>query len=61
MTPEEALGEIFNFITTWGPWALAIWAVFALIVLSLVIYVFVRVFKGMRRFDRHFDRFDRRR
>lgn len=60
MTIEEMLGNIWSLIETWGPVALLVFAVFALIVLTLVIFVFVKVFRGMADIERSWKEKNRR-
>ena len=56
MTGEEALGWLIGLLQTWGPLALIIGGIFFLIVFSLVIFIFVKIFRDMRRMDKEFDR-----
>ena len=52
MTFEELLGNLWGMLETWGPLVLVIFGAFALVVLSLVVTVFVKVFRGMNEMDR---------
>lgn len=56
MSVDQFLGELWGFLSMVGPIALAIYGVFALIVFSLVVFVFVKVFKSMSKMDKDFDR-----
>lgn len=52
MSIEELIGNLWALVEAWGPIVLIVFALFFLLVLSLVIFVFVRVFGGMREMDR---------
>lgn len=55
MTTDEILGKLWGMVEAWGPWLLGIYAVFFLVVLTLVAGVFVTVFRGFREHDRRRD------
>lgn len=51
MTPGELIARLWALAETWGPVALIAYGAFALLVLSFVIFVFIKVIRSMREMD----------
>lgn len=60
MTIEELLGSVGGLIEQYGPIIIVLYCVFAVVVLTLVVTIFVFVLRQFSRMNRDFDDFDRR-
>lgn len=51
MTVEELIGNLWGLLEAWGPLVAILFAGFFALVLSFVVFVFVKVIRGMREMD----------
>lgn len=60
MTIEELIGNLWGLLETWGPLAITLFGIFFLLVLSFVVFVFVKVIREMGEMDREHKAMRRR-